>query len=154
MKNCHSLIPAYKIKVYKKSTEKYETLKLQTLKHFESHPKYDHETTTTKNSKKTTFDNTVSLIPLNNEHLSSSLNNTKKTSDFPITESSIPAITVSSIKVSHNANDSISPVIAQTFLNSTPRTNLTLIPEPKRQHKNTEQIMYMQPVENSCAKTS
>ena len=52
LKNCHSLIPAYKIKVHKKSTENYEILKLQTLKYFEPYPEYDHETITTKDSKK------------------------------------------------------------------------------------------------------
>ena len=58
LKNCHSLIPAYKIKVYKKGAEKYETLKLQTLKHFESYlAEYDNVTTS---------DSTMSLISLNN----------------------------------------------------------------------------------------
>ena len=48
LKNRHSLIPAYKIKVHKKSAEQYETFKLQRLKDFELYPEYDHETTTTK----------------------------------------------------------------------------------------------------------
>ena len=100
LKNCHSLIPAYKIKVYKKGAEKYET-----LKHFELYlAEYDNESTS---------DNTMSLISLNNEHLSNSLNNTNnKTSDFSITESSILPVTVSSSEVSHNVNNSTSPVIA------------------------------------------
>ena len=125
LKNCHSLIPAYKIKVYKKGAEKYET-----LKHFELYlAEYDNESTS---------DNTMSLISLNNEHLSNSLNNTNnKTSDFSITESSIPAVTVSSSEASHHVNNSISPVIAQKLLNSTPKTNLTSTPEPKIQNKNT-----------------
>ena len=125
LKNCHSLIPAYKIKVYKKGAEKYET-----LKHFELYlAEYDNESTS---------DNTMSLISLNNEHLSNSLNNTNnKTSDFSITESSIPAVTVSSSEVSHHVNNSISPVIAQKLLNSTPKTNLTSTSEPKIQNKNT-----------------
>ena len=95
------------------------------------------------------------LISFNNEHLSSCLNNTNnKTSDFSITESSIPAVTVSSIEVSHDMNNSTSPVIAQILLNSTPKTNLISTPESKIQHKNTEQIIYMQPVENTYGKTS
>ena len=123
LKNCHSLIPAYKIKVYQKSAEKYETVKLQTLSHFEPYlAEYDHETITTKDSKKNTSNNTMSLISLNNEHLSSSLNNTNsKTSDFSITESSIDAVTVSSIEVSHNMDNSISPVFAQKLLIPHPR---------------------------------
>ena len=108
-----------------------------------------------KTAKKNTSDNTMSLISLNNEHLSSSLNNTiSKTCDFSIPESSIDAVTVSSIEVSHNMDNSISPVIAQKLLNSTSKTNLTSTPEPKIQHKNTEQIIYMQPVENTYGKTS
>ena len=78
-----------------------------------------------KTAKKNTSDNTMSLISLKHEYLSSSLNNTNKTSDFSITESSIPAVAISSIAVSHIVNNSISPVIAQKLLNSTPRTNLT-----------------------------
>ena len=96
----------------------------------------------------------MSLISLNNEHLSSSVYNTNKISDFSITDSSIPAVTVSSIKVSHNVNNSISPVITQKLLSSTARTNSTSIPEPKIQNKNTEQIIYMQPVDNAYGKTS
>ena len=70
-------------------------------------------------------------------HLSNFLNNTNsKTSDFSITESSIPAVTVSSSEVSHDVNNSNSPVIAQKLLNSTPKTNLTSTPEPKIQYKN------------------
>ena len=135
LKNCHSLIPAYKIKVYKKIAEKYETLQLQTLKHFEPYlAKYDHETTS---------DNTISLISLNYVHLSNSLNNTNnKTSDFSITESSVPAVTVSSSEVSHDVNDSNSPVIAQKLLNSTPKTNLTSTPELKIQYKNVTKYIH------------
>ena len=96
----------------------------------------------------------MSLISLNNEHLSSSVYNTNKISDFSITDSSIPAVTVSSIKVSHNVNNSISPVITQKLLSSTARTNSTSIPEPKIQNKNTEQIIYMQPVDIAYGKTS
>ena len=96
----------------------------------------------------------MSLISLNNEHLSSSVYNTNKISDFSITDSSILAVTVSSIKVSHNVNNSISPVITQKLLSSTARTNSTSIPEPKIQNKNTEQIIYMQPVDNAYGKTS
>ena len=56
LKNCHSLIPAYKIRVYKKISEKYETVKLQILSHFEPYlAEYDHETITTKDSKKKHF---------------------------------------------------------------------------------------------------
>ena len=92
---------------------------------------------------------------MNNEHLSSSLNKTNsKTSDFSITESSIAAVTVASIEVSPNMDNSISPVIAQNLLNSTPKTNVTSTPEPKIQHKNTKQIICMQPVENTYGKTS
>ena len=109
----------------------------------------------TAKKKKNASDNTMSLISLNNAHLSSSLNNTNsKTSDFSITESSIAAVTVPSIEVSPNMDNSISPVTAQKLLNSTPKTNITLTPEPKIQHKNTEQIIYMQPVENTYGKTS
>ena len=53
LKNRHSLIPACKITVYQKSAEKYKTLKLQILSHFEPYlAEYDHETTTIKDSKK------------------------------------------------------------------------------------------------------
>ena len=44
-------------------------------------------------------------------------------------------------------------MIAQKLLNSTPRTNLTSTSEPKMQHKNTEQTIYMQPVKNTYQKT-
>ena len=85
----------------------------------------------------------MSLISLNNEHLSNLLDNTNnKTSDFSIIESSIPAVTVSSSKVSHDVNNSISPVIAQKLLNSTPKTNLTLTTEPKTQYKNTANYIH------------
>ena len=99
--------------------EKYETLKLQTLKYFESYlAEHDHETTS---------DNTMSLISLNNEHLSNSLTNTNnKTCDFSKVESSIPTVTESSSEVSHDVNNSISP--AQKLLNSTPNTNLNSAP--------------------------
>ena len=117
------------------------------MKHFESYlAEYDDDTPS---------DNTMSLISLNNEHLSNSLNNTNnKTSDFSITESSIPKVTVSYSELSHDVNNSISPVIAQRLLNSTPKTNLTSTPEPKIQYKNTEEIIYMQPIENTYGKTS
>ena len=120
---------------------------MKTLKHFEPYlAEYDNETIS---------DNTISLISLNNKHLSNSLDNANnKTFDFSITESSIPAVTVSSSEVSHDVNNSISPVIAQKFLNSTPKANLTSTPEPKIQYKNTQQIIYMQPIENSYGKTS
>ena len=85
----------------------------------------------------------MSLISLNNEHLSNSLNNTNnKTSDFSITKSSIPAVTVSSSEVSHHVHNFISRVIAQKLLNSTPKTNLTATPEPKIQNKNTANYIH------------
>ena len=76
----------------------------------------------------------MSLISLNNQHWSSSLNNNNKKSDFSITDSSISVVTVSTIEVSHNVNNSVSPVIAPKLLISTPRTNLTSTIEPKTQH--------------------
>ena len=147
LKNCHSLIFAYKIEVYKKGSEKYQTLKLQTLKHFEPYlSEYNNETTS---------DNTLSLISLNNVSLSNSLSKTNnKTSDFPIAENSIIAVTVSFCAVSHDMNNSISPAIAQKLLNSTPKTNLASTPEPKIQYKNTKQMIYMQPIKNTYGKTS
>ena len=85
----------------------------------------------------------MSLISLNNEHLSNLLDKTNnKTSDFSIIESSIPAVTVSSSEVSHDVNNSISFVIAQKLLNSTPKTNLNLTPEPKTQYKNTTNYIH------------
>lgn len=61
-----------------------------------------------------TSDNTMSLISLDIEHWSSSVNNTNnKASDFTITESSVPAVIVSSIEVLHNENNSIFSVIAK-----------------------------------------
>ena len=130
-----------------KSAEKYETLKLQTINYFEPYlAEYDDETT---------FNNTMLLISLNNEHLSNPLSNTNnKTSDFSRTESSIPTVTVSCSEVSHDVNNSISPVIAQRLLNSTPKTNLTSTSEPKIQNKNTQQIISMKPIENTYGKTS
>ena len=58
----------------------------------------------------------MSLISLSNEHWSSSLNNANnKTSDFTITENSVPTAIVSSIEVLHNENNSIFPVIAKNI---------------------------------------
>ena len=85
----------------------------------------------------------MSLISLNNEHLSNLLDKTNnKTSDFSIIESSIPAVTVSSSEVSHDVNNSISLVTAQKLLNSTPKTSLNLTPEPKTQYKNTTNYIH------------
>ena len=51
-------------------------------------------------------------------------------------------------------NNSISPVIAQKLLNSTPKTNLASTPEPKIRYKNTQKMIYIQPIENTYGKTS
>ena len=85
----------------------------------------------------------MSLISLNNEHLSTFLNKKKnKTSYFSITEGSITAITVSSIKVKQNVNKSISPVIPPKLIKTTPKRSLNATPEPRIQHKQKEQIIY------------
>ena len=71
-----------------------------------------------------------------------SLTKKNKTSYFSITEGSIIAITVSSIKVKQNVNKSISPVIPPKLIKTTSKRSLNATPEPRIKHKQTEQIIY------------